>query len=160
HETAGPDGQDHVSADEEQQDRGDVPGRPQMAAVSNGEPLRPARGDAESGLALAHRSVVQVALGALLARDVRREPAARGLLVAGHAVDARYSQDGSGDDSDARRVPRNGSPAATLAIRRDLRLLRGTRRPEARTEDRLPGMAQHSGAGQPRVPEPAAVPLS
>ena len=76
-----------LSDHQEQQVRGHVPGRPQVAAVSHREPLRAARVDAEPGLVVADRPVVQVAVGAVAEVDVRSEPAARRLLVARRAVD-------------------------------------------------------------------------
>ena len=61
HQAAGPDGQDDVSDDAEQQDRGDVPGGPEVAALSHRQPLRSARIDAEPGLDVAGGPVLQVA---------------------------------------------------------------------------------------------------
>ena len=75
-------------------------------------------------------------------------------------MDAGRPQDGPADDRYARRVSRNGSEAAALAVRRDLFALHGAVGSQTRTEVRLPRMAQHPGDEKPRLPEPAAVPLS
>ena len=126
------------------------------------EPLRPARIDAEPGLVVAGRSLAQMAIGAVAALDVRRQRAARRVLVAGRAVDERCPQDGSVDDqrSDARRVPRERSHAAALAVWRHVRVLRQPRRPQPRAQVRLSRLAQHPVDREHRLPEPAAVPLS
>ena len=58
--------------------------------------------------------------------DVRCQPAARRLLVARHAVDDGCAQDRPRDQqrADSRRVPRDRSQAAALAVRRHLRVFR------------------------------------
>ena len=62
--------------------------------------------------------------------------------------------------ADARRVPRDRSHSAALAVRRDLRVLRRAVGPQSRAEDRLPRLAQHGRDREHRLPEPAAVSLS
>ncbi len=128
HQAAGSDREDHLSDQQEQQVRSDGAGRPQVAAVSHRQPLRAARVDAEPGLDVADRAVVQVPVDPVVARDVRCQPAARRLLVAGHSVDHGCPQDRPRDQqrSDARRVPRDRSQAAPLAVRRHLRVFRAS----------------------------------
>ena len=94
-----PTGEDHLPDQQEQQVRRHGAGRPQVAAVSHGEPLRPARIDAEPGLDVADRPVVQVPVDPVAARDVRRQRAAWRLLVARHSVDAGCPQDRPRDHS-------------------------------------------------------------
>ena len=93
HEAAGSDRQDDLPGDAEQQARGHVPGRPQVAAVSHGEPLRSTRVDPESGLDVARWTVIQISVSALVAVHLRCEPATWRLLVAGHSVDDGRPQD-------------------------------------------------------------------
>ena len=122
HQAAGSDGEDHLSDQQEQQVRGDGAGRPQVAAVSHRQPLRAARIDAEPGLDVADRAVVQVPVDPVVARDVRRQPAARRLLVARRAVDLGRPQVGPGDHRGPRgafletdRKPRRWQYGGTFA---------------------------------------------
>jgi hypothetical protein len=82
HEATGSDGQVDLSADNQQQAGGDGAVGSKMAALSDSRPLQPAGSDAKPGLAVAHRSVSQVARDSRSAHDVRSGPSAWRLLVA------------------------------------------------------------------------------
>ena len=95
--------------------------------------------------------------------DVRRQPAARRLLVARHAVDDRRPQDRPRDQQrpDARRVPRDRSHAAALAVRRaptPTSRSCGGRNHELKTG--YLGWRNIVVDREHRLSEPAAVPLS
>ena len=124
---------------------GDVPGRPQVAAVSHGQPLRPARIDAEPGLDVADRSVVQVAVDPVAARR-RSTPACSVAATGGRTFRGRRTcarPTSRPTTADARRVPRDRSQAAALAVRRHVRVLRRDVGPQSRAQDRVSRLAQH-----------------
>ena len=163
HEAAGSDRQDHLPGDAEQQDRGHVPGRPQVAAVSHGEPLRPARIDAEPGLdgrwsarrsSGCRSSSPRATFDASLQRGGYWWP------------DIPWTTDVRKTDLATNNGPTRG---AFLETDRDprrwqygahLHLLRRAVGPQSRAEDRVSRLAQHERDREHRLPEPAAVPLS
>ena len=164
HQAAGSDRQDHLPGHARTtSSRAMCAGRPQVAAVSHREPLRAARIDAEPGLVVAGRSVVQVAVDPVAARR-RSTPACSAAATGGPTFRGRRTSarpTSRPTTADARRVPRDRSHAAALAVRRaPTPTSPSCSEPQSRAQDRLSRLAQHGRDREHRLSEPAAVPLS
>ena len=131
---------------QEQQVRGDGAGRPQVAAVSHRQPLRSARIDAEPGLDVADRPVVQVPVGPVAARrpsmPACSAAATGGRMFRGRRTSARpTSRTNNGPTRGAfletDRKPRRWQYGGTFAYFAE------AVRPQSRAEDRLSRLAQH-----------------